>query len=236
MNYITNNLIQIWKKVGDKPGWDISEQDKVVLLKSPTNIPNLNLAIIDGDCNQPDIIKQYFGSSSFGILQPKGRLNPLAKSAAVATEITEMHLAIDHLKSIELVNEVTVLKSSSELEEWCTVASKVFGYELEEIEKFYKTTYNLNRSQLLYYRASDDKIVGIGQIHVDDNDLVYISSIGVVEERRKKGIGQKIMNSCLLNGKNLGGKFYALHASESGELLYRKLGFKEVEKWSFCIL
>ncbi len=235
MNYITNNLIQLWKKVGNKPGWDISKQDNIIFLKSPTNIPNLNLAIIDGDCKNPDLIKNYFGEHTFGILQPKGKSNPLEKTALVTAEITEMHLSDDQLPILSHDRDITTLKDSSEVLEWCNVAAIVSGVDKNETFKFFDATYNINRSQLLCFKDAD-KIVGVGHFHIDDNDLVYISSINVLEQYRRKGIGQKIMNACLFNSKSLGGKFFALHASETGEFLYKKLGFKEVQKWNFCIL
>ncbi len=233
---ITNNLIQMWKKVGDKDGWEISQAANTVLLKSPAMIPNLNLAIVDGDLDKSEIITTYFSDRSFGIMQPKGKSNLLVSNAQVQIEVTEMHLSTILFKPTEIDKNVSVLTDLAELPEWCAVASEIFGFDTNETYKFYKSTYNLLCSQLLYYRDKDGKIIGVGQIHVDDSDLVYIATIGVLEQYRRNGIGQKIMNACMLNGKNLGGKMFALHASESGEFLYKKLGFQVVEKWDYYII
>lgn len=80
-----------------------------------------------------------------------------------------------------------------------------------------------------------DEIVGTGHIYMDDMNLVYVSTIGVLEPHRRKGIGKDIMNACLKNGIGLGGDTFALYASEIGEFLYKNIGFKEIAKWSFRV-
>jgi amino-acid N-acetyltransferase len=78
----------------------------------------------------------------------------------------------------------------------------------------------------------NDKIVGCAAMHVVGwNDLGEIKSLAVDAEYRKKGIGKKLIASCLEEAKNLGiKKVFVLTFIPD---FFKKLEFVEIDKKEF---
>jgi ribosomal protein S18 acetylase RimI-like enzyme len=230
---LPHTLKYIWQEVGDRDGWKVFEKDKLLMLKSPCLIPNLNLAILSDNNTDTSIIASYFNDACYGVIYPFGMNLSYNNKPLASVQITEMHLSANDIEPMFDVN-VEIVATYEELDLWSQTSGQVFGFAKEEMMKFLQPLYKGSSTKLLYYKE-DGKIVGVGQINIDDNNLVYISSIGVLEEYRRRGIGKKIMNACLLQGKELGGKVFGLHASPEGEFLYRELNFNKNSVWSFDV-
>lgn len=86
----------------------------------------------------------------------------------------------------------------------------------------------------------DDKIVGVGSLHVYWEDLAEIKSLAVKEEYQHLGIGRSIVQECLNEAKELGIKrVFALTYVPD---FFKKIGFEVTDKsnfpqkvWTECI-
>jgi amino-acid N-acetyltransferase len=86
----------------------------------------------------------------------------------------------------------------------------------------------------------NQNLVGICALHICWEDLAEIRSLAVQEDARLKGIGVKLVKTCLDEAKTLGVKrVFALSYQPE---FFEKLGFKRVDKvvlphkiWSDCL-
>lgn len=231
---ILNALKEIWINAKDICGWNILEEKDYLALKSPALIPNLNLFLPNKPVRAQDFCKNFFIGSPYGIIYKERWIGDYTDSAKYTVPITEMHLDVP--ADLVMVEDdlVSQVKTLSELEQWCEAAAKIYGFNSDEMMKFMKEVLPQSQAKLFCIKQQD-QIVSIGQIYVDSTKLVYIATIGTLEEFRNRGYGTKIMNECLRQGKLMDGRIYALHASEMGEKLYKNLSFKEVEVWQYSV-
>ncbi|WP_457643459.1 N-acetyltransferase [Persephonella sp.] len=86
----------------------------------------------------------------------------------------------------------------------------------------------------------DEKIVGVGSLHIFWEDLAEIKSLAVLPEHQHRGIGKQIVKECIKEAKQLGiKKVFALTYVPQ---FFEKMGFKVVDKsefpqkvWTECI-
>jgi amino-acid N-acetyltransferase len=83
-------------------------------------------------------------------------------------------------------------------------------------------------------------VVGICALHICWDELAELRSLAVQEEFRKRGIGEKLVKSCLEESKFLGVKrVFALTYQPE---FFERMGFKKVDKnvlphkiWTDCL-
>ncbi|WP_457642410.1 N-acetyltransferase [Persephonella sp.] len=86
----------------------------------------------------------------------------------------------------------------------------------------------------------DGQIVGVSSLHIFWEDLAEIKSLAILPEYQNKGIGKKLVATCIEDAKQLGiKKVFALTYVPG---FFEKLGFKIVDKsefpqkvWTECI-
>ena len=91
-----------------------------------------------------------------------------------------------------------------------------------------------------YVSIRKGEVIGICALHVCWEDLAEIRSLAVKEEARNKGLGAKLVKSCMDESKALGVKrIFALTYRPN---FFEKLGFKKVDKsvlphkiWTDCL-
>ncbi|MBM3249043.1 MAG: N-acetyltransferase [Candidatus Omnitrophica bacterium] len=78
----------------------------------------------------------------------------------------------------------------------------------------------------------NDKVIGTVALHIVGwNDLAEIKSLAVESENHKKGIGKKLVSSCIEEAKKLGiKKVFALSFVPD---FFNKIGFSVVDKKEF---
>ncbi|HDL89958.1 MAG TPA: N-acetyltransferase [Thermodesulforhabdus norvegica] len=87
---------------------------------------------------------------------------------------------------------------------------------------------------------SGGRIVGCCGLHIVWADLAEIVSLAVIEQEQRKGIGQRLVNACLEEAKDLGiSRVFVLTYEQA---FFEKLGFKVVDKsifphkiWEDCL-
>jgi amino-acid N-acetyltransferase len=92
-----------------------------------------------------------------------------------------------------------------------------------------------------YYVALErGRVVGVCGLHVNWDDLAEIKSLAVADTHQKKGLGQDLVEACMLEGGTLGiRRFYALTYVPE---FFKRLGFRKINRdilphkvWSDCI-
>ncbi len=86
----------------------------------------------------------------------------------------------------------------------------------------------------------DDGIVGVCALHICWEDLAEIRSLAVREDAQKRGIGGKLVRSCLEDAQGFGlNRVFTLTYQQE---FFRSLGFDNIDKgklphkiWSDCI-
>jgi ribosomal protein S18 acetylase RimI-like enzyme len=82
----------------------------------------------------------------------------------------------------------------------------------------------------------DGELVGIGALCRWQSGNVVISSVGTHIDRRRQGIGRKVMEGALSGGSHFGASFISLgvmHSNESAQRLYRALGFTLMHNFTY---
>ena len=86
----------------------------------------------------------------------------------------------------------------------------------------------------------EDEIVGISAIHISWENLAEVRTLAVKEERKKSGVGKKLVAACLAEAKTLEiKKVFTLTYKEE---FFKKCGFELIDKaelphkvWQDCI-
>jgi amino-acid N-acetyltransferase len=88
--------------------------------------------------------------------------------------------------------------------------------------------------------VENGKIFGCAALHVSWEDLAEVKSLVVEESRQSKGIGRRLLSTCLEEAKNL--KIKKVFALTFKPKFFKKYGFKRIDKsklphkiWSECI-
>ena len=106
----------------------------------------------------------------------------------------------------------------------------------------------LSRSQLQVYNSirdyvvieENEKIIGVGALHVVWSDLSEIRSLAIAPERIKNGLGSKIVNFLLDDAKSL--EMPVVFTLTYKPVFFEKLGFTQIDKkelphkvWKDCL-
>ena len=100
--------------------------------------------------------------------------------------------------------------------------------------------YGSLRDFFIYQDEGRDEILGICAMSIIWENLAEIRSLYVDEERRKEGIGRKLVESCLSEAITL--ELFRIFTLTYKQVFFEKLGFREVERstlpekiWSDCL-
>lgn len=77
-----------------------------------------------------------------------------------------------------------------------------------------------------------EKTIGMGRILSDTVSDGYIQDLIILPEYRKKGIGKKLTCSLINYCKSKGINWIALISEPNQEEFYKKIGFKEMKKYT----
>jgi GNAT superfamily N-acetyltransferase len=86
--------------------------------------------------------------------------------------------------------------------------------------------FNSPASLILYIAYRGSEAVGCAALFLTDG-VAGLYYVGTLPSHRGKGIGSALTMHCLNNARNLRCKRAVLRASESGERIYMRMGFKK---------
>ena len=92
--------------------------------------------------------------------------------------------------------------------------------------------------EILYWIeiVEDGELLGVGALCRWQSGRVVISSVGTHTERRREGIGRKVMEEALAAAPHFGANFISLgvmHGNESAQRLYQGLGFTLMHNFTY---
>ena len=100
--------------------------------------------------------------------------------------------------------------------------------------------YGSLRDFFVYYNEKDGEIVGTCAMNITWENLAEIRSLNVAEERRREGIGRKLVEACISEAVTL--ELYRIFALTYQREFFLKLGFQYVDRdtlpqkvWSDCL-
>lgn len=85
-----------------------------------------------------------------------------------------------------------------------------------------------------YAAESDGRIVAVG-LGVTTGDAVGVYNIATLREYRGRGYGRAVTERAVADGIAAGAAFAYLQSTEAGFELYRSLGFRTAERWTYLM-
>jgi ribosomal protein S18 acetylase RimI-like enzyme len=227
-NKIINNLFELWKHIGANGKFLHDEEQYKYVKPSNDSWPGKVFELTESKINFNELYRDIENGSipnSISILENETIENHLIKhNFVLRSTIKGMYLDLqkkgkpnNNFTSIENVdNEVKAIEFSK-------IASLSFGYEVLS-----STIISLlNSSQLkLFIGKHDNHYSSCGMVLLDKNGISGLHMIGTIPGYRGLGLGKIMTNKLLFESFNNKSKLAVLVASESGERIYVKLGFK----------
>ena len=228
-NYIIDHLFEFWEYIGlqgdfftNESGFKYSHPSNMswpskvfgidserldfeqLKLKMKTGLLPNSLGIAENELTEKLLLTHNFEKTSV----VKG----------MYLKLSSEHKPSEHFSNIQHVN--TELKAN----EFATVASKSFGYVIRP--KTIISLLNSDSKIRLYVSTYAGSIVSCGIIFLDENNVSGIHMIGTIPEYRGRGLGKIMTTKLIYEAFNNRSNTVVLVASESGERIYSKMGFK----------
>jgi ribosomal protein S18 acetylase RimI-like enzyme len=226
-NKIINNLYELWKHIGAN-GQFLNSTEQYSYVK-PHNYswPSKIFELRASQVNFKELYQKIENGeipNSISILENKTVENQLLEHKFVLrSTVKGMYLDLrekdkpkNNFTSIEKVDDN--LKAT----EFARIATDSFGYEVLS-----PTIISLIKSSQLklFIGKHNNSYVSCGMVLLDKNGISGLHMIGTISEYRGLGLGKIMTNKLLLEAFINESKQVVLVASESGEIIYSKLGF-----------
>lgn len=234
---IKQNFLDLWNIIAQSSkDWEIYSNNSLLCLKSPIDCPKLQLCW--GIKSQDELKKAYdfFDGKAFGYFEDPS--NPLQFNLLndVKVPLIEMALKESDLKKDRPNRFHTrTAESPKDIELWAKLCSETSGMKYDDVINFMGIAWKAKGGSKCLIAYEQDKPVGCADCFIDSNKLGLISSVGVLESHRKKGIGTEIMYESIKKIFNGGGNVASLYAYESAVDFYKTIGFHKTCNWNFYI-
>ncbi len=143
-----------------------------------------------------------------------------------------MALKVDDLKTMTPAEKEVVVKrveDEADLRAWCDTSAFIFDFPdfaWGPWNRLHEAIFSPEGLPWRHYLAYvDERIVGTASLF-SGSSAAAPASVGVVEGKRRKGVGTTLSIRCIADAKELGYTTVTLFASRAGEALYRRLGFR----------
>ncbi|MFT4850533.1 MAG: hypothetical protein ACI83B_003091 [Sediminicola sp.] len=228
-NYSIDHLFNFWEYIGVQGDFFTNERGYKFSYQSNMSWPSKIFGI---DSKRVDFeqlkmkIENGLLPKSLGI--PKDELvekllliHNFEKTSVVKgmfLNISREHKPKDNFPTIQRVD------TKSKAIEFANVAAKSFGYEI--YPKTIISLLNFDSKIRLYLGSHNGSSVSCGIIFLDENKVSGIHMIGTISEYRGRGLGKIMTTKLICEAFNNRSNTVVLVASESGERIYSKMGFK----------
>tara|TARA_R110000772_G_scaffold109635_2_gene212919 strand:- start:1905 stop:2633 length:729 start_codon:yes stop_codon:yes gene_type:complete len=228
-NYIIDHLFEFWEYIGLQGDFFTNESGFKYSYPSNMSWPSKVFGI---DSERLD----------FEQLKLKMKTGLLPNSLGIAeNELTEKLLLTHNFEKTSVVkgmylnlsskqkpidNFSTIQQVDTELKaiKFAKIAAKSFGYEI--YPKTIISLLNFDSKIRLYLGRHNGSSVSCGIIFLDENKVSGIHMIGTIPEYRGRGLGKIMTAKLICEAFNNRSNTVVLVASESGERIYAKMGFK----------
>lgn len=228
-NYIIHHLFEFWEYIGLQGDFFTNESGFKYSHPSNMSWPSKVFGI---DSERLDFerlklkMKAGFLPNSLGIaeneLTEKLLLTHNFEKTSVVKgmylNLSSKHKPIDNFSTIQQVD--TELKAIK----FAEVASRSFGYKIHS--KTIISLLNSDSKIRLYLGSHNSSSVSCGIIFLDENKVSGIHMVGTIPEYRGRGLGKIMTTKLICEAFSNRSNTVVLVASESGERIYSKMGFK----------
>lgn len=121
--------------------------------------------------------------------------------------------------------EIGEVSDTDDFAAFCSVAASVFEMPLDVAEYVYQAALAADRR--LFIGRVDGQTAACGLL-VETGDVAGVYTIGVLEEFRRKGMGEAMSWAVLRGGRDAGCQVGVLQSSDMAQPLYEKMGFETV--------
>ena len=233
INLQQQNFKEIMEEMPSVYGWDILEDNGLLALKAPASIPLVNFVWGIPTENNIEQIKLFFGEHEYYWIlttEQKDRLIPQNSIVFPSpTAFPEMVLEIDLYHKPVLSPNIDVIMAStdSELQLWTDTAIATFGFNETGFKEFFYPLIKVAKCApfLIFY---NNEPVATSLAYCGKN-IMGIYAMSTKPDFRRKGLGSAAVHACITLAIRKNIKHAILYASELGQPLYNKLGFKVVQ-------
>ncbi len=227
---------------------EIIEQEDLLLVAGGDSTPLTNSGIRVGDRAYPpadevmDRVRKYFGTRNYGYSIHIRRhydsdLEDLCRSAKMVQISQSPGMAIpEPIRIKELSGEITVksIEDKPGADDFASVAIASYqslGMAAETGKIIFETPERMLRPYNFVVVAYLNEKPVSGAMIVFSHSIAGIYWVGTVESARKKGLGEACTAMVTNEAFRRGASCVILQASQFGEPIYRRLGFKEFTRY-----
>lgn len=136
----------------------------------------------------------------------------------------------DSIPANETAVEIDTVADEEELADIARISATVFDTPLELAEQAYQPTLLADDQIEVLVGRVDGQSVASG-LMVRSMDVVGVYTIGVLDEFRRRGIGEAMTWEVLRLGRDVGCDIGVLQSSEMAYSLYKKMGFETIVEY-----
>lgn len=134
--------------------------------------------------------------------------------------------SLDEIPPRDSIAEITEVTGPDERDDFSTVTASAFELPIAVAEQLDQAALAADDVRLFLGRV-DGRPAASGLL-IQTGDVAGVYSIGVVDEFRRRGIGEAISWMVLRAGREAGCQVGVLQSSETGYPLYKRMGFETV--------
>lgn len=134
--------------------------------------------------------------------------------------------SLDEIPPPDSVADIAEVTDPDEREDFSAVTASAFGWPPDVTTRV--DTAALAADDVRLFLGSVDGDPAASGVLIRSGDVAGVYSIGVVEEFRRRGIGDAMSRAVLRAGRDAGCRVGVLQSSEMGYPLYRRMGFETV--------
>lgn len=242
---IENNLFESWKYLSRVPDVELLDEPEILRFTSGVDFPLLNCVLrsnIPGGDKRNMVCEtlDHFRKRNLPMLwwitpstQPLNLNAELEKEGMVLIETaTGMGLKLDGFKENEkgdANSSIVMVTNREELDKWISVFGRSFEMPENVKEFFFRALdyLGLDSGPFSHFIClMDDMPVACASIYISGK-TAGLYNVGTLPEARGKGAGRAISIHSVLRATQSGCDTMVLHATEMGEPIYKRLGFRK---------
>lgn len=133
---------------------------------------------------------------------------------------------LEAIPSTDTTVEITEVTTQNERAEFSTVTGSAFGWPPAVVEQVDRAAFEADGMRLFLGHV-DGQPAASGLL-IRSGDVAGVYSIGVLEDFRRRGLGNAMTQTVLRAGREAGCQVGVLQSSEMGHPLYDRMGFETV--------
>lgn len=225
---IIEHLFTFWSEIGRLGGFLYSEEGIQHTLAPEKSWPSKVFGLRPSRIDENQLLENIrVGAwpNSVGIYEDIESKTLLVNNGfKLGSTVKAMALKVSNgFDQIVDLGTIALVKSDEEVQAFVKIASMAFGYPV--LTKTLSPLLKASSFQLFLGMHGDD-YASCGMVFTDQDGISGIHMIGTLPEFQGLGLGKKMTQYLVKNAKEKGSTYVYLVASQAGEGIYAKMGFK----------